>query len=316
MFIKMDIKEYYLSEDHTMLAELVASFFDDQPTLKAWLKDCVMHLLDSQYVELKLDECTMQKVTGGSGMGMKHSGTISDLAFLKVAELPVLQDKERLGIQMFVRYRDDILTIVENPHCCTAFYECLIPKAAMAYKVEVESYSLESINMLDMTLYKLRSETGVRLAWRPFVKPSALHVPLSSTSMLANSIHKSWPVAEISRMYRRSLSKEHFEAARARMIAGFRGFFLSGAIRRCEQWQAPCRSSIATEPARGAAPPSKIVRLILPFSPRLRGLPTKLLRLHEQWNITFEQLSFSFSCSTVWCKGGKSLLEIARNHGW
>ncbi len=168
----------------------------------------------------------MLKVTKGSGMGMIHSGSVSDLAFLKLAEIPLLCRRDELGIQLYTRYRDDIFVVLDHPRRCPAFYEALITTAAKVYKIERESYSLVGSSMLDLFIFKLESTTGVSLAWKPFVKPTAVHVPLHSSSIHPRSTHTSWPVAEIARMYRRSLFVKDFTVAKTRMISRFRRFFL------------------------------------------------------------------------------------------
>ena len=58
------------------------------------------------------------EVRCGSGMGQKHSGTVSDAALFALMELGVLtspSEREKWGIQAYVRYREDILLIMKTP---------------------------------------------------------------------------------------------------------------------------------------------------------------------------------------------------------
>ena len=81
VWLKYDIKEFFLSGDHETLASLTAKGFTGE--LRNWVEDCVFFLLRSQFVEWKWDPDSALVVTKGSGMGMKHSGSISDYCFSK-----------------------------------------------------------------------------------------------------------------------------------------------------------------------------------------------------------------------------------------
>ena len=78
--------------------------------------------------------------------------------------------------------------------------------AASRYVVKCEDSSLVGVQMLDLFVPKgERFREHGRLDWKPFIKPTARHVPLSQSSCHASCIHRSRPVAEMSKMHALSL---------------------------------------------------------------------------------------------------------------
>ena len=53
-----------------------------------------------------------------------------------------------------------------------------------------------------------------RLSWRPYIKPTANHVPLRASSNHSKGIHAAWPVTEVARMHRLSCTAQDFHVYR------------------------------------------------------------------------------------------------------
>ena len=124
------------------------------------------------------------------------------------------------------------------------------------------------------------------LSFEPYIKPSARHVPLSSWSYHPEAVHRSWPVAEMVRMTRRSSTGNAGIRWREIKLLKFRRFFLKRCIlSACAGWRARSGSVCAKQhlmQGRATEQP-KIVRLILPFRRELRGLPSELRNLTKSW---------------------------------
>ncbi len=77
-------------------------------------------------------------------MGSKHSGAVSDAAFLDLVERDILSPSSRKehGIFLNARYRDDIFVILGDPFDCPGFHNRLLSLASPLYTIERESFSL------------------------------------------------------------------------------------------------------------------------------------------------------------------------------
>ena len=172
ILLKYDVEEFYLSGAHSDLANAVAFHMEDP--LKQLVHDMVVFVLSYQFVLFDDEQNSMLQVVLGSGMGMRQSGAVSDLSFNTVGE-QWLHDAalvKSLGVLLYVKYRDDIMVVLEKPSCCPKFHSMLVSSAAHVYRVEREDYSLVSVNMLDMMVLKHTDEfERVYLKFRPFIKP-------------------------------------------------------------------------------------------------------------------------------------------------
>jgi len=81
---------------------------------KTLISDVLNHLLDSQFVISEELGERLFKVVEGSGMGLKHSGHVMDLALANLVEGPWATSRNvqhAFGIKKLWRYSDDILFI-------------------------------------------------------------------------------------------------------------------------------------------------------------------------------------------------------------
>ncbi len=310
-FMKFDIKEFFLSGDHEELATLAASISNNRQE-RAWLKRAIFFLLSSQFVEFCPAEDVALQVAFGSGMGMRHSGTVSDAAFLAKCELHLLPRFRELGVELYLRYKDDLITAVSSPQVGAVWRDALINGAAPVYEVQLESVSLVGCPMLDLLVFKHSTGGQTSLRWKPFVKPTARHIPLSSSSCHSWRCHNSWPVAEVKRMHSRSVEHRHFLEARASKLDRFRSFFLQESIVAAAEAWTPrivpsCVSFVELERVY-----SRPIRLVLPYSSRLRGLSNAIARHDKEWQDSFCLRQFPFRIQLSWARGGRPLWQLAR----
>ena len=109
-------------------------------------------------------------------MGMRHSSTVSSANFLQLVEMPLFT--KDLGIQLYARYHDDIMIIGEHVTQCKLVCHEIKSLARKCYTVTVDECSMQGVNILDLSVDKrFKSDGACRLEWRPFVKPTARHVP-------------------------------------------------------------------------------------------------------------------------------------------
>ena len=133
------------------------------------------------------------------------------------------------------------------------------------------------------------------LDWRPFVKPTARHIPLTSSSSHAPAVHLSWPLAEIHRMFRLSLHHDDFEHFRKCKLDRYRQFHLDDkVVSACASWMPRIPSTIACQSApvcNSNTNDTYILRVVLPFHPALTGgLRGALCNISETWNILLSGL--------------------------
>ena len=103
------------------------------------------------------------------------------------------------------------------------------------------------------------------------------------SSVHAPSVHKSWPLAEIARMSRRSVYKHDFEIFRQIKISRFRSHFRSeDFISKCLSWAPPlkafaktCRAK-GTNEVSGTPPKERFIRLVVKYNCRWAGLQKRL----------------------------------------
>ena len=109
--------------------------------------------------------------------------------------------------------------------------------------------------MLDLFVFKLTESSCqnnvCKVSWRPYVKSTSRHVPLSSTSEHPEFVHVSWPLSEMRRMHSLSEHRSDFLEFRDLKIARFEHFLMPHSIlSACRMWRhTPC-SQIAISALR------------------------------------------------------------------
>ena len=193
ILVRIDVEHFYMSGTHDELVSAILMAFQ-RPLLRQRLKEAVYFLLAHQYIESKLlpGRCWVTKI--GSGMGLRHSGAIADLAFAMLAELPWALKPYNLsayGIKTYMRFKDDIFVVANDKIKLREWYWRL-RDGATCFKTIVEQYSLSCVSMLQVTV----SVEGSRLVARPKFKEMSLEVPLCTSSAHARHVHR-WPCSFI-----------------------------------------------------------------------------------------------------------------------
>ena len=178
-FIKIDIKDYFMSGRVWQLSELAAKVL--HPSKKEKFVHLCSAILDNQYVAV--DDNTHLKAEFGAGMGMSCSGSISDAAFTMLAEEPfVLKPavRRRFKVYNFFRFKDDCLAIVGGDVHNRARFVNALRYHSRFYKLVVESVSRTEVVMLDVVITMNANRT---LTFAPHVKDTSIAVPLSEKSV-------------------------------------------------------------------------------------------------------------------------------------
>ena len=189
------------------------------------------------------------------------------------------------------------------------------------YLIEIESTSIYQACFLDLLIFKQKnnlSPTSWSLSHRPFTKPTARHLPLSSLSVHPDSIHRSWTTNEIRRLWKNSAKNEDFDKAKSKMCSRWAECFLDpGIVRTCRQWHPPltsCERRAGERQERTTDTQPQILHLVLPFHPELRvGLQGAFSKVCERFGECMYRLAGKrLEIRVVWAKAGKSLLNIVK----
>ena len=198
-FVKLYLKDFYMMGDHQEMAEKTCAILEHGNVLE----NALGYILHCQYVGSDLFPGKVWRVTGGTGIGQTHSGELADMYFYLKVERPFSANPEVMRqhcILEYIRFRDDIFLIATDVMKWCDYHNGLKEQMGVTYKVEVDSVSWHHVNMLDVTVHKgdAYKQRGV-LDVKPYSKPSEQKIPLGSNSNHPDSVHRSWPVAEIHR---------------------------------------------------------------------------------------------------------------------
>ena len=113
-FIKLDIKDYYLSGEHQEFIE--ASVQCVEVAWQSLYREVLTYLLDNQYVEDTVGQSVTKhfRVVLGAGMGVPYAGDLCDITFWFLAERNFVDNKivlNKFSIYSYHRFRDDVLII-------------------------------------------------------------------------------------------------------------------------------------------------------------------------------------------------------------
>jgi hypothetical protein len=275
----------------------------EKPRLRFWLKECAKHILQNQFVRWDLGDMLLQ-VAKGSGMGLAFSGDLADSLFHDLAEAghssleTVLEASE---VYLYIRYRDDILVIYNRNAQGTGyqFLQKLIRLAKPVYKVICESVDT-SANFLDIHIYKGPDfmQTGT-FQYKPYVKATQQRVYLNHYSMHPGAVHSAWPLAETSRLFRRSSCWKHFAEARSVFAQKLMEVFTHpNVVMQVLSW---CPS---TKPKTSKC---RVVWVIIPYCPRISGLQRVVSRIVDTWRS--KGFLFPFDVRVSHCRADNTSLR-------
>ena len=70
---------------------------------------------------------TVYRVQQGCGIGKNYSGALADWLFFRKVERHLLDPRELLGIKLYLRFRDDLLTVLTDLSFSPIYRETIIP---------------------------------------------------------------------------------------------------------------------------------------------------------------------------------------------
>jgi len=272
--VRIDMAHFYMSGEFGEIVEDVLRLVPKGP-LRQLMGDVLWHLLDAQFVRSPLLRGRTFKVVEGSGMGLVHSGAVSDLALCARAEISWacrsdVQDAHQ--ILCWLRFRDDIFVVGADKGLLKAFYS-EFSRRCKYFETEVVQWSRCSVSMLQTNVRRV----GRRLVAAPKFKGCNSGMPLDRSSCHAAHVHASWPCAFVRSLGR--LSTWHVDAVHAKMIF----------LRRLESHHAPedlveKLRQIGPQPIRRGrctVVGSRTLWIVLGFHPALheRGLSRVVARL-------------------------------------
>ena len=211
VFLKIDIKDYFMSGKHTQLMELAGKCV--APRIRNEFESAVALVLTSQWVKVPRHDSTW-KVLIGSGMGLKCSGEVSDGCFLQMAEIPFVLRREirdRYSIHFYCRFKDDILCIMSGTPATRREFLGKFRSFSKFFELELEDLSNEGVPMLDVWVKRTDDSNKSAIATGLYVKPSSISKPLASTSMHPSYIHHHWPMSQRHRFQRLCSTQDEVE---------------------------------------------------------------------------------------------------------
>ena len=239
---KLDIKDFYMDSIHSecldssrQALQNILSSGIELPFVKedccfdlVAFQDALAFLLRHQYVDPDIEHIVYEVVCG-SGMGSDHSAGLSSINFFEQVEKHIFDSSGvlsmRSSIQIYCRYHDDILIALRNEEEAKFALSEICKYSGSSYKLELDHVSLNGVSMLDLFVFRsINVFESRRLSFKPFIKPSAQHIPLGSDSEQPRHVHTSWPISEISRMHRLSQHPQGFKEFKQRKLARFLEF--------------------------------------------------------------------------------------------
>ena len=143
--VKIDIKEFYISGKPCFLSEACSELLcDETVNFQQLVAKAVDWLCRNQNVQSEFLPDLTYRVTRGSGMGLLHSGEVSDAGFWIAAERWLLTTSVRqwCSITYWRRFRDDIFAITSNFPRFKHVFRWLRSRAALeGYKLLTEDVS-------------------------------------------------------------------------------------------------------------------------------------------------------------------------------
>ena len=222
--------------------------------------DDFLFLLDNQYVRDLYNniEC---KVVVGSGMVLPHSGSVAEMAFLVGAEEKLLHQFDLFGIDLYGRFKDDVLVILRDQSMVQPMLDVL--SEGHPFIIKCESVSIQSCHFLECMCRKGSRAFEIF----PVTKATALDTPwLSRHSAHHSSVHNSWPSSRL---------RSRLELCSNRKL---RRMDIEDFLKRAKLQQITRKASSSLKVFKNRVPLQKVpdnkirsLWMVLPFYPILKG---------------------------------------------
>lgn len=302
-----DIKDFFTSGRFLPLIEHATSSLSNSITKDAWQKllECI---LCHQFVESSILPGVMFQCTTGSGIGLNLSAEFCDLVFTHLAESNTVLDqefREQHGLVFYGRYRDDIFMIYNhrNREMIDKVFCALNNRCDGVYQIELESISSVGLPFLDVFVF-FRSGA---LAYSLHRKVTCQRVYLHSDSFHHPSVHRAWPIAEISRIFRRCSGGVDFRTHRGLFCKYMHRDFLSRSLINA------CATCTPLKRLRGPGTCLKTLWLVVQYHPALRVIESVARQLSLAFKAELESFGFG-SIRVSWSKGAKNLTALVQAH--
>jgi hypothetical protein len=110
VWVKLDIKDFFLSGSSDQIVHDITTPFDYGPR-RELIGDATRFLCENQYIGNPFDAESLWQVEVGTGMGLNHSGEVSDFAFWSASERLMLPLLHTFDIDGWWRFKDDMLIL-------------------------------------------------------------------------------------------------------------------------------------------------------------------------------------------------------------
>ena len=294
VLVKLDVREFFMSGEFSQLASLASRGFSNR-SLSSWVHDVSLFLLRHQFLLGENEE--ILSVGLGAGMGSNFAGALSDWCLHLCGE-GLFVSRRSQHLVAYTRYADDIFFGAPTRAIAARLTRELIEAVSLFYEIVPDVVSEVSVPFLDLEIVV---EPGRTLSYRPFIKSTARHLPLSYTSNHPSFQHMCWPRAEISRMFERSACMTDFEKFAQLKVGRFRECLMESSIlRACESWTPPTPRRVL------AQAPTRKLFLPVPFcSETARLFKARIREWNQRWiPIIYAAYGIRFELVIAWCRGG------------
>ena len=299
VLMKSDVKDFYLSGGHHVIAMHASSFIDED--LRNVSRDAVLHILWHQFVEMGEQ---VYRLHSGSGMGFMCSGELADATFVREVEDSTTLNpswRERWGIKFYARCKDDCMWVLRPPEGRRLLgvrrdWE----KVTKQFVIDEWEASMTETEFLDVTISKpVDCDVSPFLEIRPCWKQTSLGVPLSTSSFHPHFIHIAWMKGEIRRLSTLSSSFTFFENAKRTFINRLQKFHCNCDMLKELQEYDPYTEQLMSKCLGSTTDPGRVdVRKLVMVLPYHSGLYAS--RVRGVFESRFEGEGLSDIVRSVW----------------
>ena len=221
VFAKFDVREFFMSgrPDELIAAMETAvprdGSFDLALTVARWL-------LENQYV-YSSELAGVWRVTRGSGMGLGHSSSVADLAFLGKVDRMLCQlgFKRARKIAAYWRFKDDLLFAIHRDEV-GRLSRLLSLRAAPLFTIVQDGSGSRSVDFL--SVHVVANDRGI-VCTSPVLKNGG--APLSVSSAHPSAIHLKWPRGYLNSLCYQCSSLETYKKVVGEFVKRFTDYFES-----------------------------------------------------------------------------------------
>ena len=193
--VALDIKDFFMSGDTNELVE--DTILHLTGPLKGLMREALFLLLFHQYVRSKTEPGRLYRVIRGTGMGLVHSGEVSDSALYNIMETWCTNRATRqfYRVMVYKRFKDDVLLSYSDRELFFQYID-MMKRKAKYFKMKADEISVYQIHWLNLMVEKKRGA----LTTRPAYKPNFMALPLAGNSTHPQHVHETWPTGLLNMM--------------------------------------------------------------------------------------------------------------------